>query len=108
MTPPSKYPNIEKLGLKVEFNNYGHFVYASELEAVLSKADEVLVWYDSRGTMASTMLEIPHATHSALLIAITPLKPKCERHEAIIYLNRIACKNCGSYLSTEWKEAGEV
>lgn len=130
MSKASKYPRIEKLGLTIG-GGYQGIVNADDLEALLEKA--VKVW-GNVGSEASSWTSHPHGTfvqenytHSALLLSITPLKPKCEKHvptieskqvsmpqskdpfgAALLLGCAIVCATCGVRLEAEWKEAGEV
>lgn len=129
------YPLILKLGLHVASVGqlYGKAVSADDLEAVLAKAVKVTGYHVKHPTdgwiwsYRQNIFERVTDTHTGLLLAIEPIKPKCERHvpsieskqvcipsstdpfgAALVLGCSIVCATCGVRLTAEWKEAREL
>ena len=87
----SKFPMIEKIGLKTldlrDENLY--VVSAFDLESLLRSA-QVVYGLEEGGTFWWATHQLSQDTHQAILIAITPIKKKTQAEAALEFVKKIS------------------
>lgn len=85
----SNFKNIEKLGLLVwdQDCNTG-WVKAEELEQILQSAHVVYGVWDKNGCRFAET-QFPGHTHSAILLAISPIKKKTKAEAALEFVDKV-------------------